>query len=158
MQSDQTVVQSACCRGKRQIRAVTHAFALGSRRRVSTEGSSNGFFTSVILQVNPQSGLANGPMSGPHSYTDGIAVTTPMPVEFRSYHENEQHKPTAASPRNGRSINRIRRSACSSPPGWLKTPKPFRSGVLGSCYGLTLSFGPVGVKKHGLRPKAAPLW
>ena len=43
MQPDKTVVQSACCCGKRQTRAVTHAFALGSRRRVTTEGSSNGF-------------------------------------------------------------------------------------------------------------------
>ena len=149
-----TVVQSSCCRGKQQLKAVTHAFALGSHRRVSTEGSSNGF---LHFHSNPQSGLANGPMSGPHSCTDGIAVTTPMPVAFRSDHENEQHKPTAASPRYGRSIKRIRRSACSSPPGWLKTPKPFRSGVLGSCYGLTLSFGPVGVKKHGLRPKSDTL-
>ena len=43
MQSDKSVVQSACCCGKRQTRAVTHAFALGSHRRVTTEGSSNGF-------------------------------------------------------------------------------------------------------------------
>lgn len=38
-----SVVQLNCCCGKRQTRAVTHAFALGSHRRVTTEGSSNGF-------------------------------------------------------------------------------------------------------------------
>lgn len=43
MQPDKSVVQSVCCCGKRQTRAVTHAFALGSHRRVTTEGSSNGF-------------------------------------------------------------------------------------------------------------------
>ena len=128
MQSDQAVVQFDRCHGKRQTRAVTHAFALGQKPGVSIEGSSNGFFVS---NGNPQSGLANGPMSGPHSYTDGIAVATPMPVAFHSDHENEQHKPTAASPRHGRSIDRIWRSACSSPKGWLKT---LRSGVLGSRY------------------------
>lgn len=46
MQPGKTVVQSACCRGKQQLKAVTHAFALGSHRRVSTEGSSNGFLHS----------------------------------------------------------------------------------------------------------------
>ena len=147
-----TVVQSSCCRRKRPTEAVYSC--LFRQMVVPTGGSSKRLF---CFHGNPQSGLANGPMSGPHSCTDGIAVTTPMPVEFRSYHENKQHKPTAASPRYGRLINRIRRSACSSPPGWLKTPKPFRSGVLGSCYGLTLTFGPFGVKKHGLRPKADTL-
>jgi hypothetical protein len=144
------VLQSGCCRGKRQvIKPFTHALA---HLWVSTEGSSKRLF---CFYGSPQSGLANGPMSGPHSCTDGIAVTTPMPVAFRSDHVNEQHKPTIAfSPRHGRSINRIRRSACSSPKGWLKTPS---SGVLGSCYGLTLTFGPVGVKKHGLRPKSDTL-
>jgi hypothetical protein len=43
MQLDKSVVEFACCCGKRQTRAVTHAFALGSHRRVTTEGSSNGF-------------------------------------------------------------------------------------------------------------------
>jgi len=149
---NKAVVQSGCCRRKQQLKAVTHASA--SIRRLRPGAAVTAF---CVYDGSPQSGLANGPMSGPHSHTDGIAVTTPMPVAFRSDHVNEQHKPTAASPRYGRSINRIRRSACSSPPGWLKTPKPFRSGVLGSCYGLTLSFGPVGVKKHGLRPKADTL-
>jgi len=152
MQPDKSVVESACCRRKQQVKAVTHALASFGGFRPSAAVTAF-----CVYDGNPQSGLANGPMSGPHSHTDGIAVTTPMPVAFRSDHVNEQHKPTAASPRYGRSINRIRRSACSSPPGWLKTPKPFRSGVLGSCYGLTLSFGPVGVKKHGLRPKADTL-
>jgi len=46
MQPGKTVVQSSCCCGKRQTRAVTHAFALGSHRRVTTEGSSNGFLHS----------------------------------------------------------------------------------------------------------------
>ena len=146
------VIQLRRCRRKRQVQAVYSC--LFSACGVPTGGSSKRLF---CFLCNPQSGLAKGPMSGPHSCTDGIAVTTPMPVEFRSYHVNKQHKPTAASPRYGRLINRIRRSACSSPPGWLKTPKPFRSGVLGSCYGLTLSFGPFGARKHGLRPKAATL-
>jgi hypothetical protein len=134
MQSDQAVIQWSCCRGKRQVlRPFTHALA---QFWVSTESSSKRLF---CFHGSPQSGLANGPMSGPHSCTDGIAVTTPMPVAFRSDHVNEQHKPTSAfSPRDGRSINRIRRSACSSPLGWLKTPKPHRSGVLGSCYGQTV--------------------
>ena len=127
MQSDQSVLQWSCCRRKQQMKAVTHALA-----------SLGGFRPSAVVTAfcvhdgNPQSGLANGPMSGPHSCTDGIAVATPMPVAFHSDHENEQHKPTAASPRYGRSIDRIWRSTCSSPKGWLKT---LRSGVLGSRYG-----------------------
>jgi len=128
MQSDETVIQSRRCRGKQQTRAVTHAFALGSFRRVSTEGSSNGFF---VFCADPQSGLANGPMSGLHSYTDGIAVATPMPVAFHSDHRNEQNKPTADGPRYGCSIKGIWRSACSSPTGWLKS---LRSGDSGSRY------------------------
>ena len=133
MQSE-TVLQSNRCRGKRQVtKPFTHALA---HLWVSTEGSSKRLF---CFHGSPQSGLANGPMSGPHSYTDGIALATPMPVAFRSDHENEQHKPTiASSPRYGRSINRIRRSACSSPNGWLKTPKPPSSGVLGSLYACNL--------------------
>ena len=58
------VVQLNRCRGKRQIRAVTHAFALGLHRRVSTEGSSNGFFVS---HDSPQSGLGYGHWSRMHS-------------------------------------------------------------------------------------------
>ena len=129
-----SVVQLNCCRGKRQVsKPFTHALA---HFWVSTEGSSKRLF---CFHSNPQSGLANAPMSGRHSYTDGIAVATPMPVAFRSDYVNEQHKPTSAfSPRYGRSINRIRRSACSSPNGWLKTPKPHRSGVLGSLYACNL--------------------
>ena len=149
----QTVVQSACCCRKRPTEAVYSC--LFRLMVVPTGGSSKRLF---CFHSNPQSGLANGPMSGPHSCTDGISVTTPMPVAFRSDHVNEQHKPTtAASPRYGRSINRIRRSACGSPSGWPKTPKPFRSGVLGSCYGLALAFGLIGARKHGLRPKDATL-
>jgi len=58
------VVQLNRCRRKRQIRAVTHAFALGLHRRVPTEGSSNGFFVS---HSNPQSGLGYGHWSRMHS-------------------------------------------------------------------------------------------
>ena len=134
MQRDQTVVEFACCSRVQQLKAVTHALASKGRTRPSAAVTAF-----CIHDGSPQSGLANGPMSGLHSCTDGIAVTTPMPVAFRSDHVNEQHKPTSAfSPRDGRSINRIRRSACSSPFGWLKTPKPHRSGVLGSCYGQTV--------------------
>ena len=43
MQFDKSVVQWGCCHGKRQTRAVTHAFALGQKPGVSIEGSSNGF-------------------------------------------------------------------------------------------------------------------
>lgn len=131
MQSENSVVQTSRCRSKQRSKAVTHALA-----------PSLGLLPSAVVTAfrvcdsSPQSGLANGPMSGPHSCTDGIAVATPMPVAFRSDHENEQHKPTSAiSPRHGRSIIRMRRSACSSPQagigGWLKTPS---SGVLGSLY------------------------
>lgn len=145
-----TALQSSRCRRTQQLKAVTHALASFGRVRPSAVVTA--FY---VCDSNPQSGLANGPMSGPHSCTDGISVTTPMPMAFRSDHVNEQHKPTiASSPRYGRSINRIRRSACSSPCGWLKTPS---SGVLGSFYGLTLTFWPFGVKKHGLRPKGDTL-
>ena len=129
-----SVVELNCCRRKRQVQAVYSC--LFSACGVPTGGSSKRLF---CFYGSPQSGLANGPMSGLHSRTDGIAVATPMPVAFRSDYVNEQHKPTSASsPRYGRSINRIRRSACSSPNGWLKTPKPHRSGVLGSLYACNL--------------------
>ena len=127
MQPDQSVIQSACCSRSQQLKAVTHALASFGRERPSAAVTAF-----CIHDGDPQSGLANGPMSGPHSCTDGIAVATPMPVAFHSDHENEQHKPTAFSPRHGRSIDRIWRSACSSPHGWLKT---LRSGVLGSRHG-----------------------
>ena len=126
-----TVVQSACCRRKRLTEAVYSC--LFRRMVVPTGGSSKRLF---CFHSNPQSGLANGPMSGPHSCTDGIAVATPMPVAFHSDHENEQHILTSAfSPRHGRSIDGIWRSACNSPSGWLKAP--CRSGVLGSRYSRT---------------------
>ena len=134
MQSEKAVIQWNRCRRTQQLKAVTHALA--SFERVRPSAVVTAF---LVCDYNPQSGLANGPMSGPHSSTDGIAVATPMPVAFRSDHENEQHKPTSAtSPRHGRSIIRMRRSACSSPQaglgGWLKTPS---SGVLGSLYAQT---------------------
>jgi hypothetical protein len=131
MQSEKDVLQLNRCSRSQQVKAVTHALASFGRERPSAVVTAF-----LVYGSNPQSGLANGPMSGPHSYTDGIALATPMPVAFRSDHENEQHKPTiASSPRHGRSINRIRRSACSSPTGWLKTPS---SGVLGSLYACNL--------------------
>lgn len=126
MHPDKFVVQCGCCHGKRQTRAVTHAFALGQKPGVSIEGSSNGF---LHFHSNPQSGLANGPMSGPHSCTDGIAVATPMPMAFHSDQGNEQHKPTAVSPRYGRSIDRMWRSACSSPPGMAEDSQVGSLGV-----------------------------
>jgi len=132
MQPNKSVVQSACCCGRRQVKAVYSCSCPLRSGGLPPRAVVNGF---LHFHSNPQSGLANGPMSGPHSCTDGIAVATPMPVAFHSDHENEQHKPTAASPRHGRSIDRMWRSACGSPPGWPKTfPKPFRSGVLGSRY------------------------
>jgi hypothetical protein len=141
MQPDQAVVEFACCRRKRRVEGRLHMrYALpddGSlihEARFLPSAVVNGFFASMFSFASPQSGLANGPMSGPHSCTDGIAVATPMPVAFHSDHENEQPKPTAVSPRYGRSIGRIWRSACSSPSGWLKT---LRSGVLGSRYAQT---------------------
>lgn len=143
MQSEKAVAQSNRCRRKQQIEGRLHMrSALPDDQSQSHEvrflpgAVVNGFFTSVLSFANPQSGLANGPMSGPHSCTDGIAVATPMPVAFHSDHENEQHKLTSAfSPRDGRSIDGIWRSACNSPSGWLKSP--CRSGVLGSRYGQT---------------------
>jgi hypothetical protein len=45
------------CRGKRRMKAVTHALALGSNLRVSTEGSCNGFFA---FHADRQGALANG--------------------------------------------------------------------------------------------------
>ncbi len=134
MQPENFMVQSHCCRSKQRLKAVTHALAPFEGLLPSAVVTAF-----IVCDVNPQSGLDNGPMSGPHSYTDGIAVATPMPVAFRSDHENEQNKPTSAiSPRHGRSINRIRRSTCSSPQagigGWLETPS---SGVLGSLYAQT---------------------
>ena len=142
MQSENSVAQWGCCRGKRRVEGRLHMRSAlpDDESQIHDRHTAgflpgavvSGFFTSELFYSNPQSGLANGPMSGPHSCTDGIAVATPMPVAFHSDHENEQHKPTAASPRYGRSIDRIWRSACSSPSGWLKT---LRSGVLGSRYG-----------------------
>ena len=134
MQSEKTVVQTSRCGRAQQLKAVTHALASFGGARPSAVVTAF-----CVRDSSPQSGLANGPMSGPHSCTDGIAVATPMPVAFRSDHENEQHKPTSAtSPRYGRSIIRMRRSACSSPQtsigGWLKTSS---SGVLGSLYAQT---------------------
>jgi hypothetical protein len=58
------VVESNRCRRKRQIRAVTHAFALSFYKRVPTEGSSNGF---SVSSDNPQSGLGYGHWSRKHS-------------------------------------------------------------------------------------------
>ena len=144
MQSDQTVVEFTRCRRKQRMKAVTHALA---------SGESRGFRPSAVVTAfcigdgNPQSGLANGPMSGPHSCTDGIAVATPMPVAFHSDHENEQPKPTAASPRYGRSIDGIWRSACSSPHRWLKT---LRSGVLGSRHACSVDSAPPSVYDHAI--------
>jgi hypothetical protein len=66
------------------FRAVTHAFALGFYFRVSTEGSSNGFFVCQNY-INPQSGLANGPMSGPHS-RNRCRYMTPGGVALLSDH------------------------------------------------------------------------
>lgn len=137
MQSDKTVVEFACCRRTQQLKAVTHALASFGRVRPSAVVTAF-----CVCDSSPQSGLANGPMSGPHSCTDGIAVATPMPVAFHSDHENEQHKPTAASPRYGRSIDRIWRSACSSPHRWLKI---LRSGVLGSRYACSVDSSPSSV-------------
>ena len=116
------------CRRKRQVKAGYSC----SRpcKGVPTGGSSNRLFCFPGIR---QGASANGPMSGLHPYTDGISVVPPMPVAFRSDHENEQHKPTSAfGPRYGCSIKGIRRSASSSPLGWLKTPKPHRSGVSGA--------------------------
>ena len=133
MQSEKAVVQSSRCRRKQRMKAVTHASASGDTRGFRPGAVVTAF---LVYRHNPQSGLAKGPMSGPHSCTDGIAVATPMSVAFHSDHENEQHKPiTAFSPRHGRSIEGMWRSACSSPTGWLKTP--CRSGVLGSRYAKT---------------------
>jgi hypothetical protein len=126
MQSDKTVIQWRRCRRKQQVQAVYSC--LFSACGVPTGGSSKRLF---CFLCNPQSGLANGPMSGLHSYTDGIAVATPMPVAFHSDHRNEQNKPTADGPRYGCSIKGIWRSACSSPTGWLKS---LRSGDSGSRY------------------------
>ena len=131
MQSEKAVVQLSRCGRAQQLKAVTHALAPFGEARPSAVVTAF-----CVRDSNPQSGLANGPMSGPHSCTDGIAVATPMPVAFHSDHENEQHKLTSAfSPRDGRSIDGIWRSACNSPSGWLKIP--CRSGVLGSRYGQT---------------------
>lgn len=131
MQFDFVVVQTSCCGRAQQLKAVTHALASYGGARPSAVVTAF-----CVHDSNPQSGLAKGPMSGPHSCTDGIAVATPMPVAFHSDHENEQHKLTSAfSPRDGRSIDGIWRSACNSPLGWLKIP--CRSGVLGLRYGQT---------------------
>jgi len=111
MQSDNPVLQSNCCHSKRLTKTV-YSCLLPSNG-VAIGGSSKRFFR---FYSNPQSGLANEPMSGLNSYTDAILLTTPMAAAFLSDCENEQHKLTlASSPRNGRSIEGIRRSACSSP-------------------------------------------
>ena len=137
------VIQLSRCRRKRQVQAVYSC--LFSACGVPTGGSSKRLF---CFLCNPQSGLAKGPMSGPHSCTDGIAVATPMPVAFHSDHKNEQHKLTSAtSPRDGRSIDGIWRSACSSPSGWLKS---LRSGVLGSRYACSVDSTPFSVYHHAI--------
>ena len=133
MQPDKPVLHSNRCHGKRLLKAVySCSFPC---KGVSIGGSSKRLF---CFHGNPQSGLANAPMSGRHSYTDASSMMTPLAVAFLSDHENEQHKPTPAfSPRYGRSIERIRRSAYSSPSkGWLKILS--RSGVLGSSYACDL--------------------
>jgi hypothetical protein len=128
MQSDQSVAQSARCRRKRQSKAAYSC--LRPVQGVSTGGSSKRLF---CFLRDPQSGLANGPMLGPHSHTDGIVVATPMPVTFRSDHENEQRfLMVRLAHDNGCSIEGIRRSACNSPLGWLEVLG--RSRALGSRY------------------------
>lgn len=154
MQSEKSVVEFACCRRKQRVEGRLHMRSAlpddqSNRHEVRFLPGAvvNGFFTPMLSSASPQSGLANGPMSGPHSCTDGIAVATPMPVAFHSDHENEQPKPTAASPRYGRSIDGIWRSACSSPHRWLKT---LRSGVLGSRHACAVDSNPSSVYDHAI--------
>ena len=53
--------------------------------------------------INPQSGLANRPMSGPYS-RNRCRYMTPGGVAFRSDHKNEQaNRHSAIGPREGRS-------------------------------------------------------
>ena len=133
MQPDKSVLHSSRCFRPQLLKAVySCSFPC---KGGSKGGSSKRLFCCLS---DPQSGLANAPMSGRHSYTDASSLATPLAVAFLSDHENEQHKPTPAfSPRYGRSIERIRRSAYSSPSkGWLKILS--RSGVLGSPYACDL--------------------
>ena len=61
------------------MKPFTHALALGFYFRVPTEGSCKRLF---CFLRDPQGGLANGPMSGPHPYTDCASMMTP--AQWRS--------------------------------------------------------------------------
>jgi hypothetical protein len=72
--TEKSLIYWPCCRGKRQIRAVTHAFALGFYFRVSTEGSSNGFFvfhddSDTMRYVS--GGVLNNPVTRASQSRDG---------------------------------------------------------------------------------------
>lgn len=63
---------------------------------------ASGFFV-CQHHINPQSGLANRPMSGPYS-RNRCRYMTPGGVAFRSDHKNEQaNRHSAIGPREGRS-------------------------------------------------------